>query len=119
MSESIYHRYGGFETVHTVITRFYRKVLAEPLLAPHFRHTNMDRLVDHQTHFVAMVLGGPKAENIRDLNDAHAHLRIRADEFDLVKDLLEESLLEQGVTPDDTDSVMTLVESTRPLIVAP
>lgn len=118
MAESLYQKYGGFETVHTVITRFYRKVLAEPLLAPHFRQTNMDRLVDHQTHFVAMVLGGPKAENVRDLGDAHAHLRISDDEFELVKDLLEEALIEQGVTTEDTASIMALVETTRPLIVA-
>jgi hemoglobin len=118
MSDSIYQRYGGFETIHTVITRFYRKVLAEPRLAPHFRHTNMERLVDHQTHFVSMVLGGPKAEHVRDLGKAHANLRIQPDEFELVKDLLEEALLEQGMAEEDTASVMALVETTRPMIVA-
>jgi hemoglobin len=48
-------------TVDELIEAFYVRVLADPLLAPFFQDTPLDRLRKMQKELFAMALGGPIA----------------------------------------------------------
>ena len=59
MKSTIFQRYGGFASVSKVVMSFYDKVLDSPVASPYFANTNMKRLIDHQTKFIAQIMGGP------------------------------------------------------------
>ncbi len=118
MQESLYDKYGGFDTFSAVVSNFYQKVLDSDELAPYFDNVNMARLMSHQTNFISTALGGPDRSSDIDLRKAHAPYKITVPHFMEVAELLEESLEEAGVEPDDVASIIALVASLMDQIVA-
>ena len=57
MKNSIFERYGGFTKASRIVMSFYEKVLDSPVTSPFFANTDMKRLVDHQTNFIASLMG--------------------------------------------------------------
>ena len=96
---------------------FYDRVLASERLAPYFAHVDMTRLVEHQTKFIASVMGGPPSFTDTELRDAHAHLTINEASFDEMADLLETTLHDFGLDSTDVGQVMEAIRSQRRLIV--
>jgi hemoglobin len=81
---------------------FYRKVMADPLLAPYFDDVGTDRQVAKQAAFLTMALVGPDRYIGRDLRTAHAGLAGLADEHvDRVIGHLAQTLREFGMAEDD------------------
>jgi len=106
---TLYDKYGGFDTFSAVVGNFYQKILDSEDLAPYFESVNMEKLMTHQTQFIATALGGPdKYENV-DLKSVHARYKITVPHFHEVVELLEESLSEAHVEQVDIDSIITLV----------
>ena len=58
---STFQKYGGFSTVSRVVMTFYDKVLDSDVVGPFFDDIDMPRQIDHQTKFVASIMGGPDA----------------------------------------------------------
>ncbi|HSH41905.1 MAG TPA: hypothetical protein VK973_07260 [Arenicellales bacterium] len=58
-SATIFERCGGFAKVSRIVMSFYDRVGDSEILAPYFETTDMRVLVDHQTKFVASLMGGP------------------------------------------------------------
>lgn len=98
---SIYDSIGGAPAVHAAVDDFYRRILADPDLAPMFAGRNMDRLKSHQRAFIAAALGGAEIYSGRDMHTAHAHLGVSNDDFDAVVAHLVDTLAGLGV-PDET-----------------
>lgn len=59
MSETLYDQLGGFKFVRKIVSDFYDRVLDDDDLSPFFENTDMATQIDHQTQFIAMLLGGP------------------------------------------------------------
>lgn len=116
--QSVYDRYGGFASVHRVVMAFYERVLDDDDLGPFFDDTEMTRLIDHQTQFVASLLGGPATIADARLKAAHAPLGITDPQFDRIGTLLSETLADHGFAPEDVALVMAEVEARRGLVVA-
>lgn len=74
---ALYARIGGALGVDTLIAAFYRRVLADPLLAPVFAHVPMDKLRRMQHEFFAAALGGPVEYTGRPIAEAHHHLHLQ------------------------------------------
>jgi len=55
---TLYEWLGGAEPLNGLISRFYEKVPADPLLAPLFAHMPQEHFA-HVAQFIAEVLGGP------------------------------------------------------------
>jgi hemoglobin len=55
---SLYEWAGGMETFEKLTDLFYKKVLADELIGPVFRHMSADHQL-HVAHFIAEVFGGP------------------------------------------------------------
>lgn len=115
--ENLFNKYGGFATVSKIVHEFYRQVLQSPTLKPYFAKVNMERLINHQTNFIAQVLGGPANYSGSEIGAAHAHLKISADAFGEVANILQEVLEDAGMDNEDVESVMAIVASTRGAIV--
>ncbi len=118
MSETLYDKYGGFETFSVVVSNFYQKILDSNDLAPYFDNVNMEKLMSHQTNFISTALGGPNNYRELDLKKAHAPYKITVPHFHEVAELLEESLDEAGVEQTDINSIITLVSSLMDQIVS-
>jgi hemoglobin len=116
-NETLYDKYGGFDTFSVVVSNFYQKILDSDELAHYFDSVNMERLMSHQTNFISTALGGPERSHGIDLKKAHAPYKITIPHFNEVAELLEESLEEADVESDDVATIITLVASLMDQIV--
>ena len=117
MSETLFKKYGGFDTINTLVQTFYGKVLQSDNLTPFFKDIDMDKLMDHQTRFISQVLGGPVHFKEDVLFKAHQHLNIKEEDFLEVAEYLKETLEEAGVEDGDISIIMGIVTSTKEQIL--
>jgi len=97
---SLFVRIGGEPAINAAVDRFYERVLADPMLAPFFKHVSMQRLIAHQFTFLSQALGGPQHYSGSSMSAAHARLRIEHRHFQAVSVHLVETLRELGVSED-------------------
>ena len=117
MANSIFEKYGGFKTVSQVVMTFYEMALDSDQIGDHFENIDMGRLIDHQTKFVASVLGGPASFSDDRLAQVHARLAISDPDFDEMCDLLAQAMEEHGMDESDIHLVRGAIESKRGIIV--
>ena len=111
---SLFDRLGGAPAVQAATEVFYRKVLADPVLASYFDDVDMDRQIAKQAAFLTMALGGPNNYSGRDLRAAHAGLAGLSDEHvDRVIMHLAETLRELGVGNSDIAEAGAVAASVR------
>jgi len=115
---SLFERAGGFASVSRIVMSFYDRVLDSELLAPWFETTDMRTLIDHQTKFVASLMGGPAAYSDEALQRVHARLAITRAAFDEMKRLLGQALAEHGIAADDVARTLARIERCAPAIVS-
>ncbi|MFC4358546.1 group 1 truncated hemoglobin [Halobium salinum] len=113
MSESIYSQIGGQEAVERVVDDFYDRVLSDDRLVDYFEATEMTELRTHQVQFVSAVAGGPVEYTGGEMRDAHAHLDIDEEHFDLVAAYLERALRENGVSERNVGAIMSEVAALK------
>ena len=117
MSRTLYEKYGGFGSVSRVVMAFYDRLLDSDEVGPFFDNVDLKRLIDHQTKFVAHLLGGPADYSGERLQQLHAHLDINGAHFDEMKRILDETLAEHGFEDADRAAVMAEIEARRGQIV--
>ena len=115
---SLFDRIGGFGTLSKIVLAFYDRVLDDDVLSPYFADVDMRRLIDHQTKFVAYLMGGPASYTDEHLRLAHARLGIDAAAFERMTLVLRETLEDFGLTDRDVSTVMGQVRQRRDIIVA-
>jgi hemoglobin len=118
MAPSMFDRYGGFANLSKVVMAFYDKVLDSEVIGNYFEHVDMRRLIDHQTKFIASIMGGPASYTNETLRDLHARLKIDPAAFDEMATLLKETLEDFDVEPQDVDQIVAAVTSRRQYIVS-
>ena len=114
---TIYERCGGFATVRRIVTDFYDRVFDEDALARHFVDVDMARLIDHQTKFVSFLLDGPASFSDDHLERVHAHLAISLPEFDLMTEVMSETLADHGLGAEDIAIVDQRLRQRESIIV--
>jgi hemoglobin len=112
---SLYDLLGGDRHELLLITSaFYKKVLADELLAPYFKSVDSGRQAGMLAEFLAMAFGGPHAYTGRDLRTAHQHLPGLTDaHFDRVLEHLAEALREGGLSEGDVITAGAVAETVR------
>lgn len=118
MPQSLFEKYGGFKTVSRIIMTFYEMVLDSDQIGDHFDDVDMARLIDHQTKFIASLMGGPASISDDRLEAVHRHLKISHVAFDEVVTPLRAALSDHRMSEDDTLRTLAEVESKRSIIVA-
>lgn len=116
-SGSLYEKYGGFAQINRIVMAFYDALLDSDEVGPYFDDIDMKRLIDHQTKFVSMILGGPADYSDERIHRAHASLNVTDPHFDEMKLILRGALLDNGIEAVDADLVMREIEARRAVIV--
>ena len=116
-ADTIFERYGGFAKVSRVVASFYDRVLDAPLLAPYFAGIDMRRQIDHQTKFIAALMGGPASYTREHLQRVHARLGITDEAFDELTLLLRETLEDFDFDESDIATVYADVAAYRSVVV--
>ena len=119
MSESLFDKYGGVETLTPLVREFYKRIMATPNLARYFINTDMEVLIRHQVQFIAVVMGKPAAfyEGM-DMEAAHANSNISDRSFEDVIDVLEETLRDFEVEELDIIEIIEKAKSLKKEIVS-
>lgn len=117
MDQSLFDKYGGFSTVSKIVMRLYDKLLDDDDVGPFFDDVDMPKLIDHQTKFVASLMGGPASFTDTHIERAHHHLDISAMHFEKLKELINETLTEFSVDQSDIDAVLGAFEARRNLLI--
>lgn len=117
MSQTIFERYGGFSKVSKMVMSFYEKMIDSPVTSPFFANTDMKRLIDHQTKFIASMMGGPASYTNDHLERVHANLGITEEAFLEAVDILEETLEDFDMADEDIEQVKDEVFSRKNFIV--
>ncbi|MCR9271184.1 MAG: group 1 truncated hemoglobin [Hyphomonadaceae bacterium] len=118
MANSLFEKYGGFSTIHSIVIEFYNSVLDSDVVGPFFDGTDMESLIDHQTKFISFLLGGPVSYPEAKLKAAHSNLDIQSPHFDTIKSLLGETLTAFDVEEADIEAVLEKIETYRTVIAA-
>ena len=106
LSLTLFYKYGGFSTISKVVMAFYDRILDSDQVGDYFEDIDMKRLIDHQTKFVASIMGDSASFSDDMLKCVHARYEISREDFDEVARLLRETLTEFGVEHDDIETVM-------------
>jgi hemoglobin len=117
METTVYERYGGFASVSRIVLDFYDRILDDDDLGAFFEDVDMTRIVDHQTKFIATLLGGPASYTDDQIRSLHRHLAIADPHFDQLKRLLAETLADHGFAAEDVAFVTAAFERRRGLVV--
>lgn len=116
---SVYDRCGGFAAVSGVVMTFYEHVLDSDRIGRFFEDVDMPKLIDHQTRFIAHIMGGPTDFAAARLERAHRRLGIDDGDVDEIKRLLDRAMRDHGLAAEDRAVVLAAVEAHRSLVVAP
>jgi hemoglobin len=114
---TLYDELGGFSFVRKLVSDFYDRVLDEEDLVPFFQHTDMARLIDHQTKFWSTLLGGPASYDRQQLEVIHKSMGVNDEHFDLILELAVETLEDHDVRSEHVASLAKAFEAYRPAIV--
>lgn len=113
---SLYESLGGEAAVDAAVDVFYRKVLADELLAPFFAGVDMEKQAAKQRAFLTVALGGPNKYTGRGMRAAHARAveaGLSDVHFDAVVGHLAATLRELGVPDEKIAEAGAIVETTR------
>ncbi|MCP5367279.1 MAG: group 1 truncated hemoglobin [Hyphomicrobiales bacterium] len=117
MAQTPFDRYGGFASVSRIVSEFYDKVLDSPLLAEYFQNVDMRSVIDHQTKFIASIMGGPASYSNDHLERVHANLGITEAAFNEAVALLRETFEDFDLDESDIAAVVQEVVARKNFIV--
>jgi len=118
MAQTMFERYGGFSKLNQVVSAFYEKMLDSPTTSPYFANVDMRRLIDHQTKFIAFLMGGPASYTNDHLERVHADLGVTEAAFVEAVTLLTETLEDFGFSAEDLQEVRDALMRCKNFIVA-
>ena len=115
---SLFDKYGGFASISKVVFAFYEKAIESDVIGPYFDDVDMRRLIDHQTKFIASVMGGPASYTDDQLRRVHRPLGIDRAAFEEMARLLRGTLEEFEFQAADVDSVINEIQSRQDVIIS-
>ncbi|UCG24630.1 MAG: group 1 truncated hemoglobin [Chloroflexota bacterium] len=118
MKSTIFERYGGFASVSRVVMSFYERMIDSPETSHYFANIDMKRLIDHQTKFIAAMMGGPASYTNEHLERVHAHLGITEDAFMESLVLMRETLEDYNFADEDIRAVEQEMMDRKNYIIA-
>jgi uroporphyrinogen-III synthase len=108
---------GGAQGIREAVERLYARLVADASVSHYFEGVDMPRLKRHQVLLLSQLLGGPARYAGPDLAEAHAHLRVTADDYRCVIDHLVAVLTELDVDPATVAAVSRTLGGFEPDVV--
>jgi hemoglobin len=115
--QTLFERHGGFPKVSRIVSSLYDRVLDDPMLGPFFEGVDMRRQIDHQTKFIAYLMGGPASFTDEHLTHVHARFSIDDAAFARLTSILRETLEDQEMAETDIGEVIAAFQSKKSLVV--
>jgi len=116
-SISLFDKYGGFSSLYPLVGAFYDEVLNSDVVSHMFDSTDMAQLIEHQTKFIAAVMGGPGTYDDKLLESSHKRLNITEDEWNEVVNILINTLTDFDIEEGDIDTLISKIGAKKHLIV--
>lgn len=91
---SVYDELPDKKIVLRVNERFYEKIYDHSWFSKYFQKVDQDFITQQQTRFIIGAIGGPKEYSGRLVSNAHPHIFINEEIFELRASLLKEALSE-------------------------
>lgn len=110
MAASIFERCGGFGSVSKIVMSFYNKALDTDVIGDFFEDIDMQTLIDPQTKFISSAMGGPASYSNDILRQVHGGLKIDVVAFNEAISLLQQTMEEFELDPED---IVTVFEDIR------
>lgn len=118
MEQTIFDKYGGVPVVTDIVRDFYKRVLRRPNLRRYFTNVDVEHLIMHQVAFVSVAMGKmPHTYVGKNMKSAHAGLGVTGASFDLVVELLADTMRSAHVSDEDIQVIIANVRSYRNQIV--
>lgn len=117
MKRTVFERNGGFARVIRVVMTFYEKVLESDIISPYFKDTDMRTRIEHQTRFIASVMGGPASYTNDHIERVHERLAVTEEAFGESVSLLTEALEDHDYPDEDIEIVCDEILSRKRFIV--
>ncbi len=115
---SLFDKYGGFAKISKVVFAFYDKAIDSDVIGPYFEDIDMRQLIDHQTKFIASLMGGPASYTDDQLRRIHAPLDIDRAAFEEMARLLRMTLEDFDLQAADVDSVMNEIQARAEAVIS-
>lgn len=117
MAQTMFERYGGFAYISKIVMAFYDRALDSDVIGAYFEDVDLKALIDHQTKFIAQVMGGPEVYSNEVLQGVHARLGITNAAFDEMATILKETLEDFELERRDIEQIIGEVRSRAKYIV--
>ncbi|EAR82986.2 protozoan/cyanobacterial globin family protein (macronuclear) [Tetrahymena thermophila SB210] len=117
-STSIYDQIGGEKAMEQAVEIFYKRMLEDPKVSGFFKPIDMTKQKQMQKAFLAMALGGPKEYKGRNMKDAHSHLNLTDEHFDVTVGHLIGTLKQLNVDDKIIKQIGVQIEPLRKDIVS-
>lgn len=117
MAQTLFEHYGGFATVRRIVTDLYDGILDSDQLSGYFEGTDMRLMIDHQTKFIAQLMGGPASYSDEALQRLHAAHSIQSPAFDEMAVLLKQTLHDHGISNSDVADISNQIYRRKHFIV--
>jgi hemoglobin len=114
---SLFVKYGGFSSIHSLVENFYDKLLSSKAVGEYFKASDMETLITHQNRFLSSLLGGPVSFSDQHLKSVHHHLNINEEDWNEVTTLLELALVEFGMEKADSDMLIKKLSDKKGLFL--
>ncbi len=114
---SIFNQIGGMPAVDAAVGIFYKKILADDRVNHFFKNVDMDEQSPKLKAFLAYAFGAPMAYTGKSMRQAHAHMRITDNHFQVVAMHLADTLKELQVPDELIQKVMYVAGSVKDQIV--
>jgi hemoglobin len=117
MKQTIYEKYGGYNTIYNIIFELYQELCDHPEIAIHFLGVDIDRLIKLQTQFVSRALGADIEYKGRPLGRSHHHLDITNFQYNEVQKIFAKLFVKHGFSEEDANTVRELLKAEQKKIV--
>jgi hemoglobin len=115
-TSTLYDQLGGAAAVNAAVEIFYGKVMDDVRINHFFKRVNMQRQIAKQKAFLTTAFGGPSHYTGKDMRRGHARvvaMGLNDGHFDIVVDLLRQTLSELKVPTPLIDQVETIAQNVR------
>ncbi len=105
MTTTLFDKIGGRPAIENLVAAFYGRVLTDPLLAPFFEQSDMEKLKKMQLSFFSIALGAGEPEAMPPLREAHQNRGIETKHLTRFTELLLETLNAIGISESDASKI--------------
>ena len=117
MSDSLYERIGGPDTIKEIATSLFKNHTSNPTVNNRYVNSDPDEVIRLVTEFMCSGFGGPEEYTGKDMITAHTSMNISEEEFNAVVDDMMAALDENNIDQGIKDEILAILWSLRPEVI--